>query len=39
MIVADDLDARVVSAGATPLLFMPDMNWTTFRGANIIHDY
>jgi hypothetical protein len=39
VIVTDALDVRAMSPGATPLLFMPDMNWRAFRGANIIHDY
>src|SRR5215472_7626686 len=30
---------NVLSEGASPFLFEPDMNWTTFSGANIIHDY
>lgn len=30
---------RVLSRGASPLIFEPDMNWDNFRGANIIHDY
>jgi hypothetical protein len=37
--VDDELDWYAVSAGATPLLFMPDIKWKGFRGANIIHDY
>jgi hypothetical protein len=30
---------RVLSRGASPLIFEPDMDWNKFRGANIIHDY
>jgi hypothetical protein len=37
--VDQDLEWRVMSAGATPLLFEPEMDWESFRGANIIHDY
>ena len=31
--------ANVISVGASPLLFEPDMDWKSFSGANIIHDY
>lgn len=37
--VNEELTWKVISAGASPLLFEPDMNWETFAGANIIHDY
>ena len=37
--VDEELVWKVVSAGASPLLFEPDMNWKAFSGANIIHDY
>jgi hypothetical protein len=33
------LGCRVFSRKATPLIFEPEINWSTFRGANIIHDY
>jgi len=39
MEVDEELHWRVVSRGASPLLFEPDMQWDSFRGANIIHDY
>jgi hypothetical protein len=39
MEVDEQLRFRVASRGALPLLFEPDMDWGTFRGANIIHDY
>jgi hypothetical protein len=37
--VDERLRFRVLSRGATPLIFEPDMDWSTFHGANIIHDY
>jgi hypothetical protein len=37
--VDEELSWNVLSAGASPLLFEPDMNWKAFSGANIIHDY
>lgn len=37
--VDDQLTWSVLSPGAAPLLFEPDMDWSTFRAANIIHDY
>ncbi len=37
--VDDDLRWKVLSPGAEPLLFEPDMDWDRFRGPNIIHDY
>jgi hypothetical protein len=39
MVVDEQLQYRVFSHGPSPLLFEPDIDWTTFRGANIIHDY
>jgi hypothetical protein len=39
IVVTDDFDWHVTSRTATPLLFMPDVNWATFRRSNIIHDY
>ena len=30
---------QALSLGASPLLFEPDMDWNTFSGTNIIHDY
>ena len=35
----EELNWKVVSPDASPLLFEPDMNWKAFAGANIIHDY
>ncbi len=37
--VDNQLRFRVQSPGASPLIFEPDMDWSTFGGANIIHDY
>jgi hypothetical protein len=37
--VNEELAWKVITAGASPLLFEPSMNWETFSGANIIHDY
>lgn len=39
MEVDEELSSNVISAGASPLLFEPHMNWEAFSGANIIHDY
>lgn len=39
MEVDEHLRFRVVSRGALPLIFEPDIDWGTFHGANIIHDY
>ena len=37
--VDDDLRWRVLTPGVAPLLFEPNMDWQSFHGANIIHDY
>jgi len=37
--VDEELRWRVLSPGASPLLFEPAMNWDTFGGPNIVHDY
>ncbi len=37
--VDDQLKWTVRQAGASPLLFEPDVAWSSFHGANIIHDY
>jgi hypothetical protein len=37
--VNEELAWNVISVGASPLLFEPDMNWKSFSGANIIRDY
>ena len=37
--VDEELGWRVLSAGASPLLFEPHVDWSTFRSPNIIHDY
>ena len=37
--VDEHMRFQVVSSGASPLIFAPDIDWGTFRGANIIHDY
>jgi len=37
--VDDELRWQVRSSGASPLLFEPEVQWSTFRGQNIIHDY
>jgi len=29
----------VLSKGASPLLFEPHVDWSTFHSPNIIHDY
>ncbi|HLX76833.1 MAG TPA: hypothetical protein VKR26_18935 [Terriglobales bacterium] len=37
--VDEELRWRVTSPQASPLLFEPDLDWNTFSGPNIIHDY
>jgi len=37
--VNDELAWNVVSEGASPLLFEPDVDWNKFSGVNIIDDY
>lgn len=37
--VDEKLHWRVLSSGAQPLLFEPDIDWAIFRRQNIIHDY
>jgi len=37
--VASDLSWRPKTHGANPLLFVPSVNWETFRGPNIIDQY
>lgn len=39
MEVDQDLNFKVTSQDAAPLIFEPDMNWAAFGGANIINDY
>jgi hypothetical protein len=37
MEVDERLRFRVLSRGASPLIFEPDIDWRKFRGSNIIH--
>jgi hypothetical protein len=37
--VDSELNSKVRETDADPLLFEPDVDWKTFKGANIIHDY
>jgi hypothetical protein len=37
--VDEQLRFRVLTHAASPLMFEPDIDWSRFRGANIIHDY
>jgi hypothetical protein len=37
--VDSELNSRVREKDAEPLLFEPDVDRKTFKGANIIHDY
>jgi len=39
MSIDGDLNSQVRERDAAPLLFEPDIDWETFRGANIINDY
>jgi hypothetical protein len=34
-----DLNYRLADADARPLVFMPDLDWGSFREPNIIHAY
>lgn len=37
--VDDELRWRVLSPGASPLLFEPTMDWPNFHAPSIVHDY
>lgn len=37
--VDGELNSQVREKDADPLLFEPDVDWKTFKVANIIHDY
>jgi hypothetical protein len=37
--VTSDLDYEVHDAGAEPLAFEPEVDWTSFTDPNIIHGY
>jgi len=37
--VDSELNFQVEDKDAEPLIFEPDVNWNTFKGANIINDY
>jgi hypothetical protein len=37
--VASELNSQVREKDAEPLLFEPDVDWKTFKSANIINDY
>jgi hypothetical protein len=37
--IDSELNSRVREEDAEPLLFEPDVDWETFKGANIINDY
>jgi len=37
--VDSELNSQVREKDAEPLLFEPDVDWETFKGANIINDY
>jgi hypothetical protein len=37
--VDSDLNSQVREKDADPLLFEPDVDWKSFKGANIINDY
>jgi hypothetical protein len=39
MEVDEELRWHLMSPDASPLLFEPGMQWESFRGQNIIHDY
>ncbi len=37
--IDDELNFRVGEKDVHPLLFEPDVDWKTFKGADIINDY
>ena len=37
--VDSELNSQVREKDAEPLIFEPDVDWNTFKGANIINDY
>lgn len=37
--VDSELNSQVRERDVEPLLFEPDVDWKTFKGANIINDY
>lgn len=39
ILVDDQLRWRVRESGANPRVFLPQIDWATFRGPNIINDY
>ncbi len=39
MTLDSDLHYRVLTAGAMPLVFEPDVDWEIFTDPNIIHAY
>ena len=39
LVVDSRLKHRVEAHDAAPLVFEPHVNWNTFSGPNIIHDY
>jgi hypothetical protein len=39
MSIDSELNSRVREQDAEPLLFEPEIDWATFKGANIINDY
>jgi hypothetical protein len=39
ILVDDELRVRVRETQANPRVFLPKIDWATFRGANIINDY
>jgi len=39
IVVDEQLHWRVREAGANPRVFLPHIDWATFRGPNIINDY
>jgi hypothetical protein len=39
ILVDSELNFHVREKDAEPLLFEPDVDWKTFKGANIINDY
>jgi hypothetical protein len=39
LMLDSELQCSVKEPEATPLLFVPDVDWAHFTGPNIIHDY
>jgi hypothetical protein len=39
LVVDSELSYRIAKGGPEPLVFEPEIDWTTFKDPNIIHGY